>query len=198
MILNPYRTLLSVLPGSRVLRDASALGIVGACIDDPKRPGRVWRIVNLYAPIVGRHLGGIRAKLIDQKSFITFCNQRDLELLLELAEPGDLCLWTDEDYPAFDSKEFYGLCADDEDLEDDLFEHELLYRQSNPGVLPYGLEITRRVHVSPGLDVEELSTLLWDCDPETGMGPDPRLETLRHRWVQVERMKVRWERIQTA
>jgi hypothetical protein len=198
MLLNPYQTLLEVLPGSRMLRDASALGLVGVCIDDPKRAGRAWQITNLYAPIERRHLGGIRAKLLDQKGFVTFCNQRDLELLLGLAKPGQLCIWTDQDYPELDSQEFYGLCADEEDLQDDLFERELVLRGEQPGVLPYGLELTRRIHTSSGIDAEELNTMLWDCDPDTGWGPDVRLETVHNRWASVERTKVRWDRIQMS
>ncbi len=181
-----------------MLRDASALGLVGACIDDPKRDGRVWHIVNLYAPIERRHLGGIRAKLVDNKGFVTFCNQRDLELLLGLAKPGQLCLWMDKDYPELDSREFYGLCADEEDLQDDLFERELVLRNEQPGVLPFGLELTRHLHLSSGLDVEELITMLWDCDPDTGWGPDIRLETVHHRWTSVERERVLWDRIQMS
>lgn len=179
-----------------MLRDAHALGLVGAFIDDPQRAGRIWQIMNLYAPIERRHLGGIRAKLSDQKGFVTFCNQRDLELLLGLGQPGQPCFWLDRDYPELDSNEFYGLCADYEDLTDDLFEQELTLRNDCPGVLPYGLEMNRRIHLSSGIDVEELNTMLWDCDPETGWGPDSRLETIHSRWVRVERTKVQWNRIQ--
>jgi len=195
MLLNPYTELLATLPGSRMLRDAAALGLVGTALNDPKRAGRVWQIMNLYAPIRGRHLGGIRAKLVDQLEFVTFCNQRDLELLLGLGRPGELCLWMDKDYPEINSHEFYGLCADDDDLLDDLFERELMLRQVHQGVLPYGLEMQRRIHLSHGRDVEELSLLFWDCDPETGMGPDPRFETIHHRWTMVERTKASWDRI---
>ena len=93
------------------------------------------------------------------------------------------------------SHEFYGLCTDWEDLRDDLYEREIQLRLQNPGVLPYGLELNRRVHMSSGIDVEELQTMLYDADPESGWGPDPRLETLDSRWARIERNKIRWERL---
>lgn len=196
MLLNPFSTLLRVIPGSRILEDALGLGVVGLNIEDPSKPGRIWAVTNLYAPIESRRLSGIRAKLEDQKGFITFCNQRDLELFLGLGQPGKPCYWLDGDYPEMNSPEFYGLCADWEDLRDDLFERELQLRmQSQDPVLPFGLEVTRRVHMSSGIDVEELQMMLYDADPESGWGPDPRLETLDSRWTRVERNKVRWERL---
>lgn len=196
MLLNPFSTLLRVIPGSRVLEDALGLGVIGLTIEDRSKPGRIWAVTNLYAPIESRKLTGIRAKLEDQKGFVSFCNQRDLELFLGLGQPGHPCFWLDEDYPEMDSPEFYGLCADWEDLRDDLYERELQLRmQSMEAVLPFGLELTRRVHMSSGIDVEELQMMLYDADPESGWGPDPRLETLDARWSRVERRKVQWERL---
>jgi hypothetical protein len=135
---------------------------------------------------------------MDQKRFTTFCNQRDLELLLGLAKPGDLCPWLDRDYPELDSREFFGLCADEEDLDDDLLEWELLIRNEHPGVLPWGMEFTRRLHLSDGLDAEEVNVMLWDCDPHTGLGPDTNIQTIRHRWSAQGRDRVRWDRIQLS
>jgi hypothetical protein len=177
-----------------------SLGLIGAVIEDNRRRDRWWKITNLFAPIKNRHLGGIRAKLEDQKGFITFCNQRDLELLLHLAEPGDFCPWTDDEYPELESRDFYGLCADPEDLEDDLFDRELQLRalmassSEYPDVIPYGYQFTRRVHISRGVDAEEVDMMLFDCDPDTGLGPDPRFETLMRRWTKVERSTITWDR----
>ena len=88
---------------------------------------------------------------------------------------------------------------DEEDLEDDLFERELHLRGlmaasvEYPDVIPFGYEMPRRLHMGKGHDVEELNTMLYDCDPTTGYGPDPRFETLMKRWARVERNRVRWE-----
>ena len=191
MLLNPFTDNIQVLPGSRILSET--FGLLGASIDDPQQPGRRWIIRNVYAPIRGRKLGGLRVKLEDDKNFITFCNQRDLEMLIGLASPGNLCVWTSSPYPEWDSTEFFGLCVDDDDLRDDLFDRELELRADNPGVLPYGLEIFRYVHLDGKSDHQDLLTMLYDCDRRTGLGPDPRMETLSHRWAQIERTRVRWE-----
>lgn len=190
-MVNPYANKLPTLPGSRVLLEP--LGLIGVTLRDLKKPERLWAVTNVYAPIPGRALGGIRVKLQDARGFVSFCNQRDLELLLELGKPGDFCPWTGEEYPELSDRSFYGFCADDEDLEDDLFDREMELRAHAPGVLPYGLEITRRIHLSSGRDCEELYMMMYDCDPETGYGPDARFETLEHRWTRVERTSLRWE-----
>lgn len=191
MLLNPYRVTVQAIPGSRILQDS--LGLIGATVEDPKEPERFWTIVNAYAPINGRMVGGIRVKLEDTRGFITFCNQRDLELILGLAKPGDICPWLNRDYPSFDEESFYGLCADEEDLRDDLYDRELELRATNTGVLQFGTELYRRVHLSRKNDHEELLMMTYDCDPETGYGPDPRLGTLSSRWTRVERNRLRWE-----
>lgn len=191
MLLNPFRTTVQAIPGSRILQ--SELGLVGAVIYEEKAPERPWTIVGVYAPIKGRRLGGIRVKLQDDKGFVTFCNQRDLELFLGIAKPGNLCPWLGTDYPEFESDDFFGLCADEEDLRDDLYDRELELRAQNTGVLPYGHEVYRLIHLSRKNDHEELYMMLYDCDPETGYGPDPRLVTLPSRWTRIERNKLRWE-----
>lgn len=169
----------------------NGLGVVGFQYRDPTTPNRNWVVQHLLAPIKGRRLGGIRAKMCDEKGFVTFCNQRDLEVIIGLAKPGDYCLWMEEHYPGVSDPEWYGLCLDDEDLLDDLHERELRIRQQHPGVLPNYMEIYRRIH-SDGADAEELFTLIGDCDFTTGYGPDYRLDTVSNRWTRVERASVRW------
>jgi hypothetical protein len=191
MLINPYKSHFTTIPGTRIL--TSDLGLAGFQYADPASPLRVWTLQYLFAPIPGRALGGVRAKLMDDKGFITFCNQRDLEILLGIAQPGDHCHWSGGTYPERDSREWYGLCVDDEDLQDDLHERELRLREQYPGMpLPPHLEITRRIHDS-GADAEELDMLLWDMDTRTGLSPDARLETVDHRWVRIDRTKVIWE-----
>ena len=144
-------------------------------------------------------LGGLRAKLTDQKGFVTFCNQRDLEVLIGLAEPGTFCPWARKYYVAPGDKDWYGLYMDDDDLEDDLHDREMLLRAASPtGILLGNLEIARRLHLDTKYDVEELDMLLWDADPETGLTPDLRLETVERRWKRVERTRMQWEYTRSA
>ncbi len=193
MLLNPFRQILHAIPGTRILQEG--FGLLGAEVQDPVNKRRRWTITAVLAPIPGRAIGGVRARLEDQKGFVTFCNQRDLELLLGLADPEEKCHWLGSDYPEINSRDFYGLCADEEDLQDDMFDRELTLRASHPGVLPFGLEITRLVHVSPKLDVEEQNMMLYDCDQVSGLGPDPRFETMSSRWTRVGREAVLWTSI---
>lgn len=195
MLVNPLRVNLPVIPGTRMLEDP--LGLAGVYVLDPLEPQRHWWIQWMLAPVKGRALGGIRAKLVDSKGFITFCNQRDLEILLQHAKPDDWCEWTGKNYPTPGEGDWYGLCCDSEDLRDDLFEFECRTRDQNKEWpwLPAGLEYRRRVHYDYAYDMEELYTLLWDVNPDTGQYPDPTFERVQRRWAQVERTRVNWERI---
>lgn len=192
MLVNPYnerdRHLLEVYAGTRVLR--SNLGIIGFQVTDPDNAERLWTIQSVYAPLP-RGLGGVRTKLVDQYGFITFCNQRDLEVLLEVGTPGRYCMWSGQEYVEPGEREWYGFCADEEDLRDDLFDREVLLRQeSSTGILERGIELTRRVYNTA--NTEEMWCLTWDMDPETGICPDTRLETIGRRWARFSRDKVRW------
>lgn len=198
MLLNPYRTTLDLVPGTRLL--TQSFGLEGAIIQDPDCLERKWRICNVYGPIRGRVLGGIRVKLEDEKGFVTFCNQRDLELLLGLGKPGAWCPWTNKEYPELGSVDFFGLHMDTEDLNDDMLDRELLLRDElmkhNVTLLPsYQIDLPRRLHVDNGMDYEDLMVFLEDCDPVTRMGPDMRLETVTNRWRRAERTKLTWSRV---
>lgn len=193
MLINPCTEQMTTFPGTRLMQDT--LGIIGIAMNDLHEPGRVWTIQSVYAPIPKRMLGGVRVRLLDQKGFITFVNQRDLEVLLGLVQPGAYCHWTGENYLGPDDRDWCGLCVDTEDLLDDLYERELFLRAQTDGSLGHGQEVYRRVHREKGCDEEELLTLLWDADPETGQGPDARLETLDRRWVRIERGKLLWQRV---
>ena len=192
MIVNPYtpegQVLLAPILGTHILEDS--LGIVGATLREPTNFTRQWTIRALYTPVKGRTLGGFRAKLEDQKGFITFCNQRDLEVLLGEAAPGDYCAWLDTDYVEPGDNTWCGLCVDELDLLDDLFDRELEARAQLPHpdmVLAPGLSFERRVHDGVNNDFIETMMLRSDLDPATGMGPDPRMATIEHRWVSIER-----------
>jgi len=191
MLINPNlpesKLTLSPFPGTRIVQET--FGLVGTQINDPHVTGRIWTLQGLYLPVRGRAVGGVRAKLTDQKDFFTFINQRDLEVLLNLGSPGGYCPWLDSEYVDQSDREWHGFCVDEDDLVDDLYERELLLRaQYDEGdFLPEGSEISRRIHNGQGDDYEELNVLLWDMDTSTGFGPDPRFETIENRWRSVER-----------
>lgn len=197
VIINVHRERdrLGLLAG-RVLQETFEL--VGTRIRDLDNPKRVWTINSFLAPLPGRAIGGVRARLVDQKDFVTFLNQRDLEVMLQRAEPGERCPWLGSDYESpFDTRKWIGFLTDGEDLEDDLFIREADLRavqmeMTNGIMLPTGFEITRRIHLNERSDIEELLYLRGDFDPTTGMFPDPRLETIGNRWSSIEKRAVRW------
>lgn len=194
MIINPYTHKEAVVPisGTRILQED--FGLVGTVVRDPFETYRWWRVETLYSPLRERALGGIRAKLSDQKGFISFLTQMDLEVLLGIARPGEKCKWSGKTYQAPGDCSFFGLCADDDVLADDLYDRELLLRAQSPtGILAQNTELIRRVHVEDGVDEEEYFIMLWDGDLHTGLSPDTRMSTLEKRWKRVEKTRVRWE-----
>lgn len=193
MLLNPYLERPAVVPGTRML--AETFGVIGACLSDLHDRQRLWYVQGLYLPIDGRALGGVRAKLTDQKGFISFCNQRDFEVLLGMANPGEAIHWREDDYVGPGDRNWFGLCCDEEDLRDDLYERELFFRAELPGgLLVPGMETERRVHLGDSHDCEELYIVTQDYDPESGLFPDSRFETIERRWIRSERRRVRWDR----
>jgi hypothetical protein len=192
MLINVYRDRPAAIPGTRLLE--STLGIVGRRLPDTHNMARVWEVHGVYMPVSGRALGGIRVKLADQKGFVTFCNQRDLEVMLGMGAPGGYCPWSGTEYVGPDYEDWCGFCCDDDDLLDDLYEREAFTRAQVPGgVLGPGYEITRRVHLGKNSDCEELHVMTGDMDLDTGFFPDTRFETIARRWVRAERSRVRWE-----
>ena len=106
MIINPYRNPPQAIPGTRMLEET--LGVTGARVPDTLNMQRIWEVQGLYMPVGGRALGGVRAKLTDQKGFVTFCNQRDLEVLLGDAAPGTYCAWNETEYVGPDDENWFG------------------------------------------------------------------------------------------
>jgi hypothetical protein len=197
VLVHPYnerdKPRLETFVGTRLLRDD--LGLSGVVVRDPDESERLWRVQSVYAPLPRQGLGGVRTKLVDQYGFITFCNQRDLEVLLGLGTPGRNCPWIGKEYVEPGDREWFGFCADEEDLLDDLYDRETLLRQTCAlPILPRNSSIKRRIYTSGrGGHLEEEWDMLWDMDPETGICPDTRLETLERRWTRVARSKVRWD-----
>lgn len=171
--------------GTRILQDDFHL--IGTVFPDTAEKHRLWTIQGVYAPMRNRSIQGIRVKLIDQKEYVTFINQLDLEVMLGIARPGEKCRWTGRKYAEPGDRDFFGMCVDEDDLLDDLFDREQLLRGEYPGGLPDGLEIVRRIHLEDYVDIEERLILLWDGDPATGMYPDYRFETVAKRWASVEK-----------
>lgn len=198
MIINPAREKLPVFEGTRLLQNS--FGLTGAVLYDPEEQGRTWRITAMYAPLK-RHIGGIRAKCVDQKGFVSFINQRDLELLLGLARPGSWCNWLGEEYPEIGCGNYAGFCMDSEDVTDDLYDKELVIRgqmfemMGQSIAIPEGTEIEQWVHYSVNNDAVRRCLLRWDIDASSGISPDPRFETLSGRWVPYETEKVVWTRL---
>lgn len=192
-MLNPYSHKLEAIEGTPFVQDREVLAFIGAEVpsEDPRRR---WTVQSFLLPSRRRALGGLRVKLQDQKGFVTFVNQRDLEVLLGLGQPGEPCYWLGRNYVEPGDKDWVGFYADEEDLQDDLYERELLIRCEYP-LIPEGTQVTRLVHVDRGNDFEELYMLLFDGDRELGFYPDPRHETLMHRWVRVERVRVIWAKV---
>lgn len=194
-IINPFSDRLTVVPGTRILQDS--FGLVGCSFEDPREPERVWVVVGAYAPIASRAVSGIRARVLDQKGFVSFCNQRDLEVLLGLTKGGQYCPWMGCSYSYVNDEAdgWIGLCVDEVDLLDDLFERELVLREQHAWGVLTGSEVLRRVHRSRDNDVSRRDILMWDADPITGLGPDPSLANIQYRWRRVEEEKVKWNRL---
>lgn len=188
MLLHPMQQQLTLVPGTRQVADN--LGLWGMTVNWPN--DTLWTVTGIYAPVQGRALGGIRTRVVNQKGFWSFINQRDLEVLIGDAQPGEWCEWLGKRYPSPSDKEWYGFCLDELDLEDDLHTRELEIRANFPGgLLPNGLGLERNIHTEYGCDFIEAWILMWDQGSD-GMTPDPRLETLMQRWRRVERRRQEW------
>lgn len=197
MLINVFRDRPVALAGTRLLE--TDLGIEGWDIVDPLDARRLWRIENLYMPVPGRAIGGIRVKMRDQKDFVSFCNQRDLEVLLGDAQPGELCAWLDDGYVDATDPDWVGLACDEEDLRDDLFARECFLRRqlqldyNHYGPIPPGYQLERKIHLGHHHDVEDLFVLAADYNYDTGEFPDRSFENIERRWTRASRVRVRWE-----
>jgi hypothetical protein len=184
MLINPYQAVsMPVVPGTRMLQQD--FGLAGYQLVDPGNSERLWTVSGLYTP-VGRKPNGIRVKLIDNKRFITFCNQRDFEVLLGIAKPGDWCHWAGEEYCGPDDANWFGFWADSLDLCDDLHERELeLLGECQHGQKDwFSLSIERRIHSGGGSDAEDM----WI--PNT----QPIEDTVNGRWIRVFTQPIDWKK----
>lgn len=182
-----------LIPGTRLLQ--SSLGLIGRSFPDPSDSSRVWTISNTLGP-VGCKSDGVRVRAVDRYGFTSFIGHMDLSLVLGKIKPGNLDPWTSElAYEIGDvSAGWVGMRATYEDLADDLHIRELELRAQYgwENGLP-ALDLTRYVHTKEGTDEMMLEKLLWDADPDTGIGPDARFHTLHKRWSQVQREVTKWQ-----
>jgi hypothetical protein len=197
MIVNPAQTKLQTIGSTRFLTET--FGLLGTRVVDPENNRRIWTVSNTLAPVPGLAISGVRLRLVDDKGFSTFCNQRDFELISGMAKPGDLCPWTGQEYPETNSSHFFGLCMDKVDWEDDTtcleFTLRELMQESGYGpTIPYGYQLNRRLHVSPKTDVEEVTMMLDDID-EFGNTPAVSHLSISERWVNTGRMTVTWDHL---
>lgn len=198
MIVHPYkeREQLVTLQGSLLDGD---FGLIGVQVRDTEVPKRVWTIQGFYSPIWGRKISGIRAKVRDQYGFVSFINQRDLEVLLGEGIPGDHCSWLGEEYVSpFDEHQWIGFAMDDDDLRDDLYDREMQTRLDwldiCGEVRPLAeVEIERSIYTGPKQNRQEVLYLFRDDDPETGETPDTKLSTVQRRWTRISITALRWE-----
>lgn len=192
MLINAYARPPRPVAGCRLLEEN--FNILGRELQDPHERGRIWTLENAYSPASGRRIGGIRVKARDQKGFITFINQRDLEVLLGEGFPNAWCEWSGSRYVGPQHADWVGFAADDDDLLDDLYEVELALREESL-ILPAGLTVTRLVHLARGTDRQEQWAFVMDVNLRTGLSPDTGFSTLKSRWTLLRRDTVYWERM---
>lgn len=190
MIVHPSleRHRLSTFHGTRILRND--FNLLGQSIRDPYVSTREWSIVGVYAPLSCRAVGGIRVKVADVNGTIAFVEQMDLEVLMGLAKPDNLCAWSSKRYVGPGDRSFVGLACDDDDLLDDLLDTENIIRQTAP-VIPEGTSIDRSVYLEFGSEWEESWRMMWDGDSSTNTVPDLKFETLERRWKRISRNRIR-------
>lgn len=176
---NVYARPPAVIPGTRMILltpgDPATAPMFDALGEKVEHAGRQWEVLGFYAP-TGRALGGVRAWLVDNFGITSFCNQRDLEVLMEIYHPGQWCEWLGAYYVAPDDMKWVGVTADPEDLKDDLLRLEWELRATNPtGDLPDGIEIVRHIHIDER-DYEERLQFLLE----------------QNLWMRIELEKMKW------
>lgn len=148
---------------------------------------RHWTVRSFFMPKATQGCTvetGVRALVADEHGFVSFVNQRDLEVLLGLRNAGEWCRWLGAPYVGTKDSEFYGCCCDTVDAWDELHAYEMEVRSQYPEGYCLGeMQRERWIHYGWGRDEYELWHFLWDAEPRTGVSPDPRLETVESRWT---------------
>lgn len=120
---------------------------------DPRNPDRIWVVTGAFWKIQVSQIPGLRIEIRDQKDFISLINQRDAEVLLGLARPGEVSSWLGERYIAPLMPGWVGPGVDAEGFKDLLYDMECAERHSalrrtGSASLRSGMVATLRVHVS--------------------------------------------------
>lgn len=97
---------------------------------DPRNPSRIWVVTGAFWKIPTTLIPGLRIELRDQKDFLTLINQRDAEVLLGLARPGEVSSWLGERYVAPLMGGWVGPGVDAEGMKDLLYDMECRERYS--------------------------------------------------------------------
>jgi len=151
-------------------------GLIGYQVKDPVVKNRHWSVSGFFYP-TNRY--GLRVRLVDNRGFSTFINQRDFEHLIGMYDSGDECPWLDEPYVNVDSRQYVGFTMDQIDLQDDLYVREI--EDIGFDIALY-TEIERRIHFDGGDYLERL--FLFEHSTE--------YERIMRRWISVETVKVKW------
>jgi hypothetical protein len=177
MIINPHTlTATQFHPDSRQL--LLTLPAEGEVFKDPRNKRRTWRVLSFFQPA---HRYGLRARLVDNKHVVGWCNQRDLELLLGQADAGERCPWLGEDYVGPQNPGWVGIGMEPVDWQDELRLREI-------DMLTQGCEI------APWTELETLcewasrpcfARYLYNGGPFDG--PDVTL-----RWLPYEKEMIEW------
>jgi hypothetical protein len=199
---DPKVAMANRIPGSRLLMVNSP--VIGKGIPDDDDSDRVWTVTNLYAGIPRRTGNlGVRYRCVDNSGFVSFINQRDAEVLMEIGSSGERVPWDDgvQTYASpRDANRWEGFCMSQIELNDDLYAFESWLRMyhgtKDPAapvkILPPGSSHKRRVYVGANRFYEEKWELVLDADPTSGMGPDTALETVDKRWRRTQMTPVAW------
>lgn len=171
---------------------------IGAKIEDTSNPHRYWTVTNIFAPNERLAIRGVRLRLRDQTGVTTFLNQRDAEVLLDIAEPGWRVPWQNNlIYPRISDSSFVGFAMDVTDLADDLHILEANLRKSVHATtgrtyLSDG-RIERKVYTGSKNNSREVFEFVSDTN-SNGLMPDLSLTSIGSRWRRVTQEYFSWQR----
>ena len=168
---------------------------IGKSVRDPDNKSRLWTVRDAFAPeedVAAGNSLGVRFRCIDARGFVTFINQRDLEVLLGYGKPGERIPWSDNRYyvSVFSEAHWVGFQVQKWDSLNDLHLRETAIRIDRGygnAPIPMGATITRLIHMRDGQDLEVKFTCVGNADRHSGYGPDTQFGSVEYRWNCVEK-----------